>query len=427
MCTTLKRQWFGMAGSLAVVGMVCQPCLANGFRNPPEGAAALGHNGGKLTLTEDASAVSHNPANLASMKEGQVLPSVTVIDSETDFTSAMGTAETEDPWKVLPNIFAAWPLENTRYVAGIGVTTPFGQSTTWKDGGVLHYSAPHFAEMKLVNVNPTLAARLNDRIAVGVGADAYWSQLRMKQWVPWAAMTGDPSSPDGELSVDGSGMAVGANAAVSVKVTANQTLALTYRSPFTVDYEGDTEVSRMPAPARMAGLSPTSDFDTSIDFPAVVAVGYGVKVSDTVRVGAEFEWAQFSTYDRLEIDTHNNNALANPSGAPTPATIPQNWDDAWTAGAGVDWAVAPSLTFRAGYIYLKSPVPEETLAPTLPDISRHVVSVGLGVRRGGNTLDLAYGYSIIPDREVDASLNPAYNGEYETSSHLFGVSYGHTF
>jgi len=42
-------------------------------------------------------------------------------------------------------------------------------------------------------------------------------------------------------------------------------------------------------------------------------------------------------------------------------------------------------------------------------------------------VDLAYGYSVIGDREVSPEENPAYAGTYETSSHLMSVTYGCTF
>jgi long-chain fatty acid transport protein len=400
------------------------------MRNPPEGAAALALGGGKVTLTDDASAISHNPANLTELKGPQILPVMTLIHAESEFISPMGSAKTEDPWKILPNVFAAWPVENTRFVAGVGVTTPFGQSTVWEQSSALRYVAPYSASMSLIDVNPTLAARLTDRVSVGVGADVYWSQLELKQKLPGAALTGNPLSPDVTIHAQGDGTAVGANAALSVKLTARQTIGLTYRAPFTVDYEGDMDVSGMPAGAALMGLTPSSDFDSSIDFPAVAALGYGIKLTDTVRVGADVEWVQWSRYESLVLNGANNNPLLNAPGTPNPmmpAVVRQNWDDSWTAGVGADWKATPEVTLRAGYIFLQSPVPDETFSPTIPDADRHVVSVGLGYTRANHKVDFAYGYTIFPDREIASNQNPAYNGTYETSSHLLSLSYGYSF
>lgn len=178
------------------------------------------------------------------------------------------------------------------------------------------------------------------------------------------------------------------------------------------------------------GISAESGFDTSIEFPAVAALGYAVKITDKVRVEVDVEWVQFSKYDELSLDAGQNNPLVQRPGSANPmapVVVPQKWDDTWTYGLGAEWDVRSDLTLRAGYIFLESPVPEETLAPTLPDADRHVISVGAGLHRNGHRLDLAYGYSVIGDREVSPEKNPAYAGTYETGSHLMSVSYGYSF
>lgn len=403
---------------------------ANGFRNPPEGAAALGLGGGKVALSDDAAAVSHNPANLTELKAPEVQASVTLINTETKYRSPMGGATTDDPWKYLPNLFYAAPIENSRYVAGIGLTTPFGQSTVWDKESVFRYSAPYFAEMKTINLNPTLAAKVNDAVSVAAGLDLYWSSLDLKQVFPWRMVTGNPLIPDGEVRMQGSGVGVGANAAVTFRPAPRHIVALTYRSAVTVDYEGDTDFTGFPPGGEAMGISANSDFDTSIEFPAVAALGYAIKITDQVRVEADVEWVQFSKYDELSLDAGRNNPLVQRPGSVNPmapVAVPQRWDDIWTYGLGAEWDVRSDLTLRAGYIFLESPVPETTLAPTLPDADRHVISVGAGIHRNGHRLDLAYGYSVIGDREVSPMENPAYAGTYETSSHLMSVTYGCSF
>jgi long-chain fatty acid transport protein len=416
-----------------MVVLVCGVAMmgyANGFRNPPEGGAALGKLGGKVALSDDAAAVAHNPANLTELKEAEVQASVTLINTETKYSSPMGSATTEDAWKYLPNLFYASPIKDTRYAVGFGVTTPFGQSTVWDKESVFRYSAPYFAEMKTINMNPTLAAKVNDKVSVAAGLDVYWSSLDLKQVFPWKMVTKNPMSPDGEVRMQGSGVGIGGNAAVTFRPAPCHIVALTYRSPVTVDYEGDTDFTGFPPGAEAMGISAESDFDASIEFPAVAALGYAVKITDTVRVEVDVEWVQFSKYDELSLDAGQNNPLIQRPGSVNPmapVVVPQKWDDTWTYGLGAEWDVRSDLTLRAGYIFLESPVPEETLAPTLPDADRHVISVGAGLHRNGHRLDVAYGYSVIGDRDISPEKNPAYAGTYETRSHLMSVSYGYSF
>lgn len=423
-----RTNWVGLVVGMAVAGTASWG-LANGFRNPPAGAEALGRVGGKIAQVDDPSAVEHNPANLTELKKSEVMASMTVINTGTDFHAPGRSASTEDEWKYLPDVFAVVPLKNERFTVGLGVTTPFGQSTVWNQEGALRYVAPYSAELTVLNVNPAIAAKLSDKLSVAAGVDVYLSRLDIKQVLPWSMLTGVPM-PDGTARLKGDGAGVGGNAAMTYRPTKGQSIALTVRSPVTVDYSGDAEFSGMPVGARALGLSPSSDFDSSIEFPAILGLGYGVELTDTIRIEADVEWVQFSSYDSLSLDAGNNNPLVNGPVSPNPlapAVVRQDWKDTWTYGVGADWKAARDLTLRAGYIFLQSPVPEETLAPTLPDASRHVLSLGAGFHRGVHRLDLAYGYSVIGDRDVSRNQNPAYAGTYETTSHLMSVSYGRSF
>ena len=57
------------AALLLVIAM--DPVQADGFRNPPEGAAALARGGARVTQADDPTTISHNPANLMDL-EGQI-------------------------------------------------------------------------------------------------------------------------------------------------------------------------------------------------------------------------------------------------------------------------------------------------------------------------------------------------------------------
>lgn len=416
------RMGWGLGCFLVLAGTMA---WANGFRNPPAGGEAFGRVGGKVAQIEDASAVEHNPANLTGIKAAGVMGAVTIINTGTDFHSPMGEARTKDDWKFLPNLFAVLPSTHSDYVFGMGITTPFGQSTVWEKEGVFRYTAPYSAELTVINVNPTLAVKLDDRISVAAGLDVFMSRLDIKQMLPWSQLTGG-AVPDGTAHLQGDGAGVGGNAAISYRLTQAQSLALTYRSPVKVDYEGDSDFSG----AQIVGLNPASDFDASVEFPTIIGFGYGLDLTKSVRLGADIEWIEFSRYGSLSLDAGNNNPLVNSPAAANPRApmvIRQNWKDIWSFGLGADWKVSEGLTLRTGYIYLPSPIPEATVAPTLPDADRHVFTLGAGIRRGLNRLDVAYGYSLIPDREVDQNQNPAYNGTYESTSHLMSVSYARSF
>ena len=402
------------------------PAVAEGFRNPPEGGATLGRAGDNIAQDADASAVARNPANLVLLPAAQVQAGVDLIHSKVKFTSALSgqTDQTEDPWKFLPYAFAVMPLRQN-LALGLGVDVPYGQSTVWSKDGQFRYTAPTFAELRVMNINPALSAKLGDHLCVGLGADIYVSDLELRQYLAWSQVAG-PGAPDGLEKITGSGTGLGGNAALTWLVTADQRLALTYRSPVKVQYDGHLEVDNIPALMQRLVL-PRADFSTAITFPATVGLGYSCQPTDRLKIEADVEWIEFSRYDALTLDATGDNPLLHPAGDPTPpmapATLPQDWKAAWTAGLSAEYQACPDWALRAGYQFIQSPVPAATLAPTLPDDDRSVVSVGVGYHHGAHALDLAFLYSFFHLRTTTTQRVPPYNGTYDINSQILAASY----
>jgi len=394
---------------------------ANGFRNPPEGANALGRAGGKIATINDASAVAHNPANLMDLTNSAIQVALTPLHSETTFRGPMGlTQKTDNPWAFLPNAFAVWPAGED-VALGLGLTTPFGQSTEWPQDSFFRYLSPYFAEVQLVNVNPVAAARLGKAVYVALGLDIYASDFNLKQFLPWSLMMGVPGLPDGRAEFSGDGSGIGLNAALTWKVTEAHRLALTFRSPVYVKYEGDFRIAPLPPPVQALGVQGRTDFETRIDYPASIGLGYGWEVRPGLRLGIDVEWINFSSFDRLPLDIGFNNPLL-------PArSVSQEWNDAWTCGFGVEWQVSATWCLRGGYVFLESPIPDKTLAPTLPDTDTHVLTLGVGGTFGRHTVDIAAALNLYEDRTISNNVNPAYNGTYETEALMFSVAYTFSF
>jgi long-chain fatty acid transport protein len=404
---------------------------ADGFRNPPEGAIALGQGGVRLTQSDDATAITHNPANLMDLTEPEFTPTVTFGSSQKKFTSSLFgvTSETDNPVSVLPGAYVAWPFEGD-YALGMGITTPYGQSTHWDKSSFISQFSPYEASMETINFNPTMATKIGKSLYVGAGIDVMWSSLSMKQLYSLSPLTGGALNSSADLAFEGSGVGVGGNAGLTWLVTEKQRLALVYRSPITVSYEGDFTIdpgnigATVPPPA-LSSLSPQSDFETEIEFPATVALGYGVKITDTVRVEANVEWIEHSTYDQQTLDVGRNNRLL--TQALGSNTLRENWNDTWTVGLGLDWDATPNWTVRSGWTYLPSPVPSETLTPYQAENDTHILAAGLGYKVKSHKIDLAYAYNLMDERTIDNNQNPYYNGTYKFDAQLVSLTYSYSF
>ena len=155
----------------------------------------------------------------------------------------------------------------------------------------------------------------------------------------------------------------------------------------------------------------------SIKYPTIIGAGYGISLTDAIRLEANLEWLEWSVND-----TQTANLGANGS-----QSVSQDWDNTLTFALGGDWRFSEGWVVRAGYAFIESPIPDETMAPILPDADRHVLSLGLGYTFKGHTLDLAYAYSIYDDRDVVNNQHPGFNGTYKIDSNLVGLTYSLSF
>lgn len=408
---------------IGITGLAGQ-VLADGYRNPPMTAEGVGKSDANKVFVDDASAIAYNPANLALQENASVVVDVTFARQETEFTSStpgISKAESDGDWNTLPNIFVSLPAADSGFTFGLGITTPFGQGIEYNKNDLRNdpvfvgfgVTPIHDAEISLININPTVAFKVGENVAIGVGADIFYSELNFKQFYPWTAVF--PGFIDQNAEAEADGLGFGGNAALTWDITDGQRMALTYRSEVKVEYEGDLNAS-----PHGLGLQPqliNSDFDLNIKYPTIIGVGYGVELTDTIKMEASLEWLEWSVNKTLKADL----------GANGPMNVPQKWDDTFTVAVGGDWQFAENWVVRAGYAFIETPIPDKTIAPSLPDADRHVLSIGLGYTVGGHSLDVAYAYSIYDDREVDNNQSPSFNGDYDIDSDLVGLTYSYSF
>ncbi len=407
-----------MVALLLAGGGASVPARAEGFRSPTIGTSGLAGSGGRRVFIDDASAISHNPANLVELDRWEASAEPTFVHHEVEYRSSTGaTAHTEKPWKLLPHFFAGGPVVKDKVAAGLGVTVPYGLSVDWGDGGAFHYTAPHYVDLKCFNFNPTVAFRITPTLSVGVGADIMWSRIDYRQYYPWSLVTGIPGLPDGEVRVEGDDTSCSGNVAITWDFLPRHRLMASVRAPMDATYDGSIEVTHVPT---QGGATVDTPLRTEIDFPTVVAVGYGFAFSPRWHFEVNAEWVQFSRFESLALETAQ----------PLPG-LPQkqvhNWDDTFTVGAGARWDLDEHWRFWLSYQYFESPVPDATFSPGIPDSDQHTVTLGVRYQCGRHRVEAAYAPVFYLDRDIQNDQSPAYNGKYTFNVHLVSVAYGFSF
>jgi long-chain fatty acid transport protein len=392
-----------------VLALVPSALYADGYRNLPEGAAAVGAFGGHRVFADDANAAIHNPANLVDLGQPMVQLNLMGGYGHNEFETMDGAVsdKTEDPIFVIPGLSAVLPLQNGKTAFGISAYVPYGRSVDWGDDGFFAQNGvPYSGSMTVMDVTPNLSMRLNKALSFSIGADIYNGEVEQRMFLvgPMAQALGLPSGAQSKLTADGA--ALGCNAALAWKMTENQRLAATIRSPFSIDYSGHNRIEHAGSLA----------VEGTIDYPTIVALAYGIELTDALRVEADVEWLQFSNYEELVIEDQFGNTT----------TSAQDLEDTWTAGIGAEWDFAPQWTLRSGFMHLQNPTPDETYSPLGPDEDQQVASLGLGYGTEHHAVDLAYAYGIFNGRDISGSANSP-DGHYDYDVQVLSLSYGYKF
>lgn len=187
---TLVRLLLAMA--LATLSTVIQ---AGGADNPSLSANSLGFAGASSAAAESVDTVYFNPAGMARMRTGQFSNGLTIVSARMDVRDD-GTTRVQDPrqapcsaggtcaaphttgeagsflprFQAIPDLYAVKPVSE-RMTLGLGVFTPLGAKVSYK-GDWFGSGALQKGTVETVNINPSLAIRLNDRHSIGLGLSA---------------------------------------------------------------------------------------------------------------------------------------------------------------------------------------------------------------------------------------------------------------
>ncbi len=375
---------------------------AAGFAIKEQSGAAQGNSfAGATAGAEDVTYMFFNPAGLTLQDENQVggvLSYILVKAETTDATSALGyigdsSAQDAGGGAFVPALYGMWSLTPDLKL-GLGINAPFGLKTeysqTW-DGQLYAVES----DLHTININPTIAYRLNDMISIGGGLQIQKVDATLSQMTDVG--DGDPTNGSyvGRLAeTTGDDWGYGLTLGLMVEFSEATRLGLGYRSQIKHTLEGDFTVA--------GGQIDTVTADLTT--PDQVSAGLYHEISDQFAVMAELGWTGWSSLDEVRIVGDTVGVI----GAET-----YNWEDVWFFGVGANWQATEQLKLRTGIAYDQSPIPEATRGPRIPGADRTWVSAGIGYELSPNfVVDAAYTHIFIEDSTVDTALLTA---NYENS------------
>ncbi|MCB1278009.1 outer membrane protein transport protein [Prosthecobacter sp.] len=385
----------------------------------PDSAQALGIAGGRYANLRDASAVRVSPANILTIEKSELLIDAAMWRGDIRLDSTSGDkVGMSRRWIYPASMYFVQPIVPGKVAFGIGLSTPYGMASIYPKNmsatSGMRYALPYESNLLVADITPAVAFKITDSLSVAVGMEIMYSDLMIKQFYNWSGII--PGSPEGNIQAHGQGWGLGAYMGVNWEFAKGHRLSLVGRLPVRIQYRGDFKATNIP-PALAGVFSPTSNFNSDLNFPGSVALGYGVDLTDRWTLGFDFKWTNNNATNDLPLNIGSNQAML---GGQNSAVF--NWQDSIELGTGMTYALNERWSLRSGYLFSENSQPASTYSPLVCTNDRHIFSLGVGWRGKTRSVDVTYAYVYNPTRVISGAAQPLFNGNYKHQWQVLALS-----
>ena len=441
--------WMLCSVVMMVVFLLPSNTSAQAIRFQPQGATAAGQGNAFAAQADDASAIHFNPAGLTQVDGVQSIVGANLMGGSVKYKSPAGldtrgdfggsiTYPPPSHFYLSANLGALGAATLSPVTLGLGLTSPFGLNTRYPVDGPFN-TAVTSATLPLIDIKPTVAYKLNDQLAIGVGADIYTFASLLGEGQAEQRQVGSGPLTGASVELNGKGTGAGANVSLLYTPLRNgdgkplASIGLVYRTQAVVPLSGSLLVNG----------TKVADASTNLVLPQIYT---GAIAIWPVRT-SEREWkleldVEYVGWKSMrDLDVHLS------SGAVIPQ--PQHWKTVPVVAIGTEykwlnpeWLPHWDVALRSGYTRTENPVPDTTFNPGIISLSSNALSIGAGflckgqgrfmgmVSCGGADalwtkaigLDVAFQEWFYEPRTVAGNLNPTVNGTYHAYVHLGTVS-----
>jgi long-chain fatty acid transport protein len=402
-----KRSWI----AATTVALTLMPAVAgaSGFALLEQSASRLGTAfAGTAAAADDATTVFFNPAGMTSLDQSEAAVIASGIDIGSQFRNGNSSPAFAQPLggsggnagdqAFVPAAYLVVPAGD-EFAFGIGVNAPFGLKLSYDDGWIGRFQALH-SEIKTLNVNPSVAWQVGERISLGIGANYQRLDAELTNDVNYSGVVGQgvqqlvlsgqlpPATAaaviaaNGGLSggarVRGDDDAWGFNVGALFDLSDQTRIGLSYRSSIEYTVRGSIAfgtptgadpiangiIAAASAPGAQLSSGPAK---VALELPDFATLSLQHEFADKYALLADVAWTGWSSVQELRI--------VRDSGA-TVSVTPEQWRDTWRYALGATYAMSERVTLRAGVAFDETPVPDSTRTPRLPDSDRTWVAIG---------------------------------------------------
>jgi long-chain fatty acid transport protein len=214
------------------------------------------------------------------------------------------------------------------------------------------------SEFALLQVNPTIAYRVSERVSIGFAPTINYGMLEVS---PFPAAPPDQTFlfPDGpRAGAVGFGFQVGIHAEGESGLSAG----LSIKSPqWFQDFEFTAE-----------SIRPGTEFAFNLDYPMIISGGVAYSGLENLLLAADVRYIDFSNTDGFKDSGYGSDFAVQGFG----------WESIIVAAFGLQYQMSDGYHVRAGYSYNENPLPDELAFFNTPAnaLIQHRVAGGLGAR-----------------------------------------------
>jgi long-chain fatty acid transport protein len=444
----------------------------------PQGAAASASAWCVTARPLDASTVLYNPAGMGLFKGTHILSGINLFIYDMEYEAGEDSVSSGTGYYFPMHLYVLHTFDRGVSL-GFGMYSPYGLGGSFPGDWAGRYIFTE-VDQQTIFFNPVVSVDVRKfipkapEVYLAAGFRLAYGKTTLKQHltfspisvvygdrtIPWATsllntlLAANWNGQDTLVEVDGDGFGTGFNLGLLWRVTKRLSLGLTYQSKIKITNEGR---ATFVSPGMDEGFSQLFfvDDDISLDFnyPDRLHTGIAYTPIDILTLEFDFWWANWHEYKTLDIDFSNPNN--------TDISLPQHWDNSYLLGLATEIRPWPVFPIRLGFAYDMTPIPDETVSPTLPDNNRPFIMGGFGYhperwpllpipKQWRVFVDFYYGIGFW-DREKDNQVPPAIrkslvpgtaledlqvmidteqaqaNGTYKPTLHMMGISFGVEF
>lgn len=397
-----------------------------GFALSEQSGSGLGNAyAGAAASAEDASTIYFNPAGMTYIEGRQLVGALHAIRVSGDFDNQGSISGAGRPlggeggefggWAFLPNFYYKQDLtEQLKF--GIGVGTPFGLKTEYDRNWLGRFQAVK-SDLKTININPSLAWKINEQWSLGFGISAMWAKAELTSAV-------NLGGAESYVKNKGDDWGFGYNLGALYQITPVTRLGVAYRSKVEQHLKGDAR-SPFTGANGIPSLTLNTDITADLTLPETLSFSTFSQLNDRWDLLTDITWTRWSQFKELRIirDNGSNSVL----GATT-----EHWNNTLRYSLGLNYRYSDTLKLRTGIAYDDEAIDNDHRTPRIPGNDRIWLSAGASWQFSPVTkLDAGYTHMFIKDARISDDQRTAgrglVSGKYEGSADILSVQFTHNF